>query len=485
MDDKDLKKLIKERRHSKIAEKLDIWNLISDSYLGGSVYQGKRHLFRYPRESSYEYTERCKRAVFLNYTQPLADMLVGFLFSSEPVREYPPDMGYLVKKASKRKTLSSFMQSVSIQALLYPVGILIDSPRFSLSEAPTLADREALGINPYCTVYWPSQIRDFSVADDLSINWILLDNSYIDNSDPMQCAVTITQYRLWTREFYQDWTFIGDDVDVSNEYFHDLGEVPFIFHGWKDQNEDLITETPFEDIALLNRAVYNMLSYLESMLASGSFKSLFYPIETQKDLPDEIKTGGYGELAVIPFKGTLSQKPYFAGAELGDVGAFTDAMQLYIKAMMQKLGLDKDTEKSGIQSGEAKRLEYKKMEALLRLGAEQHENTEKAIFRLAALWEGKNNVDVRIEYPRDFIKEDIDIELQRLYEAMTLPVESVKRTAMQEVVKRIFKDQDPGALKTMISDIEQTAEDTGLNNIRVQLEPDTTSTDDNGDDTDE
>jgi hypothetical protein len=477
MDYSDYSKLIKDRRHPKIAEKLDIWNLISDSYLGGDVYQGKKHLYQYPRESSYEYKERCKRAVFLNYTQPLADMLTGFLFSSEPVREYPTELEYLVKKASKRKSLSSFMQSVSVQALLYPVGILVDSPHFNLDEAPTLADREALGINPYCTIYFPAQIRDFSVSDDLSIDWILLDNSYIDNSNPMVEAVNIKQYRLWTREYYQDWTFVNDDYEVSEEFNHGLGEVPFIFHGWRDQNEDLLSETPFEDIAILNRALYNMLSYLESMLASGSFKTLFYPIETKKDLPDEIKTGGYGELAVVPFKGTLSHKPYFDGAELGDVSSFIEAMQLYIKAMLQKLGLDKDTEKNGVQSGEAKRLEYKKMEALLRLGAEQHENTEKAIFRLASLWEGKPNVDVKIEYPKDFIKEDIDVELQRLYEAMTLPVESIKHKAMSEVVKRIFKDQDPGVVKSMIADIEK-ADDSGLNNIRVDVNPETTSEDD-------
>jgi len=247
-------------------------------------------------------------------------------------------------------------------------------------------------------------------------------------------------------------------------------EVPFVFSTWRDVGEDFIADTPFEDIAIIDRQIYNLLSYLDENIASASFKALFFPTTKPSDLPTELITQGIGGLSVIPFPSGGSQ-PFFDSSNLEDVGNFIDILNLYEKNILQKLGLDTDSEKNYVQSGTAKQLEYKKMEALLRAGATSLESTENKIFEFCALWLGIENQSFSI-YPNEFVLEDVDKQLERLLSVYSLNNESVKEPIFKEMLKKSLSYMDENELSEILK--EAKTNETVVSNTNLNINEDDT-----------
>ncbi len=414
-------KIIATRTSSKINSKKSIWKLISDSYAGGETYIKSNNLFQYVKEGSPEHKNRKARSVFLNHVQPIADTLAGFIFSHDVKREVPSNLNYIIEKASKGKCLDAFMQIVATHSMMYTTAILVDSPSFNPEEIRTANDRNEAGLNPYCVMYYPWQIRDFHLDDEGELEWIILDDCGIDSSDPFSEEKKKELYSLWTRDSLLRVEVKKDEekkdvYSVEKELNHNLGIVPVVLSNFRDADDDSISETPFEDIALLDRAIYNYLSYLDEMIAAGTFKMLFVPIEKESDLPKELITQGVSNLTVFPYNGKLSNSPEFKGAGLDSIEPFIKVIELYLKEIFNKVGLDKDQEKAYVQSGVAKALEYKKAESFLSVGADQLEETEKKIFRILSKWEGMTDADanIEIEYQEKFTEEELDTTITRL-----------------------------------------------------------------------
>lgn len=456
--DKETAKLIRERIHPKIKEKKSIWSLLDDSYIGGDRYISNNHLFQYIRESNKDYKNRLARSVYFNHVQPLVDMLVGFLYSEKPDRKKTEPFNYLLEKANKKVSFENFMQRVATLSIMFTVGVLVDSPQYNQSEIKSVADRKNNKINPYCVFYSPHQIKDFYHNDEGELVWLLLDNSYIQKTNPFKKEEKIELYRLWEIGKITDILFVGDDfINIEKEI--KIEQIPFIFPNWRDVNKDSISDSFFEDIAFLSRQIYNYISYLDESIASSSFKNLFYPIESKDDIPDEIIAGGMSALSVVPFNGTLSSQPFFASPSLNDLVAIIGVIEMFTKEILSKVGLDKDQERNYVQSGIAKKLEFEKCETILRLGAIQMESVEKQIFDFAALWEGGKESNVEIIYNKKFQSEEIEEQLSRLYEMFTLPVKNIKELALNLIVQKTLNSigEDSQEYKNLkLEDIYET-----------------------------
>jgi len=476
-DDKN--KIIFSRRHAKIKSQLEVWKLERDAYIGGSKYKQGGYLHKFPLESQDRYNARAKRSVYFNHVQPIADMLAGFLFASSPGRKA---MGfeYLIEKASKKKSLDAFMQTAAVHSLLYPVGVLVDSPSFDPDVVKTQADRQALNLNPYCVMYRPENIRDFSTDGEGQLIWVLLDNTYENNENPFSTAERVKTYRLWTREYYQDFTEQDDKIIAGEEIAHPVGEVPFVFMNWRDIDEDNIAESIFEDIALLDQAIYNFISLLDEMITAGTFQVLFWPGD---ELPQDMIKSGVGALSVIPYNPADGGKPYYDGAKLSELAPFLSAIEMYLKEVFSKVGLDKDHDKISVQSGVAKGKEFEKAETILRMAAEQLENAEQRIFDFAGKWSDQSSEAVQITYNRAFQREDVDILLTRLYELLTMPFDSVKNLVQDEIIVKVLSYLDSDKLNALLKEIEaeRKAEaaapppmtpDEMVNEIKTEIEKD-------------
>jgi hypothetical protein len=446
-----------QRQHPTLKTKFDLYKLISDSYAGGKTYLDGNHLWKFSsRESTNGYDERKKRAIHINNVQPLADMLAGFLFMEAPQRKDNIQQ-YLIDNATGTgKNLDSFMYQIATQSLMYTTCILVESPQFDTSLIQTEADRIEFGANPYCVRYEPWKVRDF-YPDIGQLDWILLDNSYTDKSDPFVKDKDITQYRLWTREYYQDFVKQSEIMDsywkVMDPVEHNLGEVPVVFVNWRTKDNGRIADSIFEDIAYFDKALFNSMSLMDEMISAGTFKFLFYPSATG-ETPDELRNG-FTSNAVIPFDGSNGQ-PFFSGAEMNEISPFLSVMEFHITCIKRLVGLDTDANKDFEQSGIAKAFDFKKTMALLISGAREMENTEKEIFRFAGLWEGKA-IESDIKYFSDFLREDIDKKLVRYFDMINLPYEVLKKESAKLIVKQnLTKEIDEKTLKEIITDIEST-----------------------------
>lgn len=451
-------------------QKHTIWEQISKSYSGGTTYRDSNYLHKFTlRESDISYEERKKRAVFMNHVQPLADMLVGFLYASEPERT-DITLDYLMDKAGKNIDFKNFIRNTALNSLMYTCGVLVDSPQFNPNDIPTQGARIEQGKNPYCILYMPWQIRNFYHDENGILKWLLVDNSIYDNSNPFEINTIKLSYRLWMPDHYQDFT-TSTSVNQATKFgtvygtgstqvefvpgpeipYDCGGEIPFIFCNWSDRLQTYFTDTIFDDIALHDQAIYNYMSLMDEMLSGGVFSYLFYP----GTFPKAAAGMSFSNMAVIECAPD-GNMPKFDGPHLGDVDPFLQAINFYIIGIKRLLGIDSDQEKNYAQSGEAKKYDYTKVKAILNTGARSMEYVEREIFRYAGLWEGKDEI-INIEYRKDFLGDEEEGELARMFSLINLPYEKMKKAAAKRIATLNFSDTTTDSeMKEMLDDIDNT-----------------------------
>lgn len=443
--------IIASRRNAKLEAKTGIYKLLSDSYKGGFDYVKSEpsHLEQYDREYKAAFDKRKTRSVYINFMQPIVDLLAGFVFKDEPDRsKVPPSVAYMTEKASKRKGMNQFMQGLCPMATMMTMGVLVDSPNFDPAIYATEADRINSGLKPYACMYFPWHIRDFACDEQMQIEWVLLDDSRTIKTDPMKPVEHQKIFRLWTKTTFQDFEIKEDKqagkmkVEAGEIKVHGLGEVPFHFVNVRDIEDDHISDSPMEDIGILSKMIYNIMSYLDEMLAGGTFKTLFYPTKTKDDIPEEIKKKGVSDSPVATFNADSNKEPFFAGAGLEEIEPFISAFNLYKLQIFSKVGMDVDRDKTYIQSGAALGKEFQKTEALLRGISEAMEECEKFIYRMAALWQGEK-IEVEVEYTENYQQSDIAAEFLRLQAVYKMAQPDLSRMALEKIARLVFPEMKP------------------------------------------
>jgi len=454
-------------RHPELKNKDENWKLIYNSYVGGIAFKNANYLIKYPKESQGSFEIRKSRAVYFNQVSPIVDMLSGLLYLNQPTRKTPPDMKYLLENTSGDKKINEFMRIVGAHTFMFTCGVLIDSPNYDQSEVLTEKDRLDQKIHPYATLYLPFRIRDFNInINDGELDWVVLDNSYRDHTDPYSDSVDVTKYTLWTRTGHRDFiqkstqtaagkTATGDIEAVTEEEIpHNIGYVPFRFASWRDDNQDFVSETVCEDIAMISKLIYNNLSYMDEMLAAGTFKMLAYPSKTG-EAPTELTAGGVGNLSILPYEMTSSTVPSFIGASLSDVDPFIKAIEFYMSEVLKKVGLSTDETKEFVKSGAAKKIDFQKMRALLISGALMMSKLEEWMFETAARWEGKKNIETKIEYTSAFSDEDLETEVTMLTELLVHPVKKLRVNVINLIAKKLLANNlQPEVLDEIYKDVE-------------------------------
>lgn len=448
--------IIFNQRHPELKKKDSIWNLIYKSYLGGQEYIEADFLFRNPKESLKSFEKRKERSVYFNQIEPLASLLAGFLFLKPPIRNDVINFNYIIDSANlKGKSLNEFSKIVATYSLLFTCGVLVESPDFDPEQIITKKDRIENKINPYCLFYLPFQIRNFHIDKNGMLKWIILDNSYYENSNYMERGYIKKIYKLWTTEFYQDFEQNDEGVVLAYEpRYHNLGEVPFKFTNWKDDNSDFIAESVFEDPALISRLIYNKMSEMDEMTASGAIKVLMYPSE-DGEIPPSLIAGGIGAMSAIPYLGSYAA-PNFDGAKLDDVEPFLKTIEFYIAEILKKIGLNTDETKEYVKSGIAKKIDFQKVKTLLVSGSIMMQELEKWIFSMIGKWEGKKDIYPDIVYPADYDEQDIQSKVNLLNQVLIYPFEKLRKKATKLLVDTILSDDlNPDELNEIHQEIEQ------------------------------
>lgn len=461
----DVNNIIQNRRHAKLLAWDGVFKLNHDSYVSGRVYREGKYLHQGKNEYSKFYKQRKEIATPRNDIQPVIDILTGYVYSSEPERKFDSDIKNALFSVAKNKDYNRFIRNVARQLKLYPFVVLVDSPS-DVQEFKTKYEKDKYGKNPYCLVYRYNEIRDFNLDDNGRFVWLLLDNSYADKTDPLGKEKKIVRYTLWSVKesavHVQDFLIKEKKVEPQEEAVLQISEIPAIIAGKDFFDEDIVETNLIENCAEISKKLYNIDSLIDSILYDGAFKILRYPItDIVKELPKGLKSDGLGSVAVLEFDGMSSNAPDFIRAEVDNIQPYLDKAKEMVKEFFKQFGMkdSSDTEtKYWSESGVARSIDFQKTKGILLSIADEMESIENEIARYIGIWMNKNGEsksdEKKVTYNKDFDPDELNDDLNRLYQAMELPYETVTKYAVEQIVRKLFPKADKEVIERMIKEIQ-------------------------------
>ena len=454
----DKQKLILNRKHATIKNREAINSLVYDSYKGGFHYTSQNHLHQHSLESDFDYNKRAERSIFISHTRTLIDILIGFIFDTEIKRNIPEKIDYIKTNATPTQSLSSFIQKTATLSSLFTCAVLVDSPTFNSEDVKSIKDREDKGLNPYCKRYTVFNIQDFSLDEMGKLNWILFNDNYLNTTDPFQENIEVICRTLWTKtectKFYYKKSNKGEiEFDYEEIIPHNLKEVPVILTSFRDIEDDKFNDSFSENLALLDRSVYNYLSLLDVCLSKNAIKPLMYPSKSG-EVPESLKDASQlSKLTVIPYPQDTTNKPFYLEATNTDIQSYLETIQMLLEFAKESIGLSK-SEKIAV-SGKAKQVELRKLQVILKQGAQNLQDLENEILRLVCKWESKD-LDYKIEYPSEFDSDDTEQLLTRLYDLLTIDSETLRTEAIKQITTISLPDIERDKIELIINEVNSS-----------------------------
>ncbi|WP_246838819.1 hypothetical protein [Leptospira stimsonii] len=194
------------------------------------------------------------------------------------------------------------------------------------------------------------------------------------------------------------------------------------------------------------------------MIYSGSFALFVY----QGKIPDSVADKGIANHDWLEVDPAANNMPEFISHGIEALEGIVSFIDKLAKKILQKVGLDKDEEKAGAQSGKAKLLEYKVANAFLLSGATRLEKAEIECLELMLKWLGADAKipQISITYKKKFESVDIDESIKTLLLIFEdLKYAAVKKRVAKEVVSKAFPEMPETDKKKLFDEIDNTNED--------------------------
>lgn len=470
MNSEDIKKLI-DRRHPDYEAKVEHWKFCEATYAGGRSWFDE-NLFRYMKEGVVEFKDRVKRAYRFNHTRETVDLVNKYLFRARVVRnEQAPECvkNFWDISTLKLLSISEFAQEASKRSSIAGrPWIIVDSTLGEVSENTSQAD--VADHRVYAYIVSPIDVLDMSFDDEGRLNWILLQESYRNDEDPIEGDVKESvRWRLWTRD---SWHLFQKDTD-NKSYLekdsgeHGLGLVPAIPADHVFTTEQWSSPAMIEDIAYLDRAAANYLSNLDAIIQDQTFSQLIMPAQSLDPSGDEYKAlVETGTKRIFTYDSQATGKPEYISPDPKQAQMIMEVVRQIIAEIYHSVGLagehTKDDNSQGIDnsSGVAKSKDFERVVALLRSKAESMERIENEIVKLVCLWEGVAIPEERlVKYTDQFdvrgLRDELSIATQ--LSVIEAPA-SIRSKHMEELVKKLFPGLSADLIKELRSEITEWAE---------------------------
>jgi hypothetical protein len=454
----------------------DYWNFLLQSYEGGVDYTGsyidssgagttlvdylfkvfangkevsqtpQGNLFMHPKERTQDYAERVRMSYYYNFCDPVIDIYINHLFKQPSKDEF----GSIEKEVeaigedvdNKGSSIEEFRKEVAEQAQVYGhCYVVVDSPNFNGSEIITLRDQIESRAFPYCTIYSPQQVINWSLDKFGNPYWVLLLETDEANQDPYNYdrkSKGKPLYRLWTRE---EWKLYDSDLKEVAGGIHGLGIVPIVcvFNKRSKKVLNFLGVSSLADIAFISRDVYNSCSELKQILRDQTFA--FLAVQGTSD--------EYNELSVGTSKGLLYPEnrnvPQYVSPPSQNAEVYFSHIDRQIRKIYQLAKLEggsaQQEQQATQQTGVSKAWDFNETNSALSKKSAALEDAEMKIWKIFALWQGKE-FDGVIEYPKEF---SVSKMIDDIDEAERVAKLSLGKTFNLEVLKTIQKKKFPGA----------------------------------------
>jgi hypothetical protein len=445
------KRTILDNRHPEYAKLAPEWLFWKQAYEGGPDYRSAGHLFRFPRESKKSYDERLKRAGRMNFVKQVLDLIMQYLSKEAPSRKKDiasaAIQGFWEDADRQGTSIDDFMHAVGVNAGIFGrYYIVIDKP-------PELAvnklDQTQRKLNPYAYGVSPLDVLDVIYGADGTIEQALIREYVrgpIDLLEPRDSDELQERYRIWIKTFGEVFWVLckldekGEVVKLEQGYLP-IPRVPII--EVRRTGGSLI-----DDIATLDRTVYNYGSLLDQILYDQTFSTLRLPYSgTFEEFYDKWELT-IGTKSIIPFDAEIGAAPDYISPDASQGTLLVEAIEKAIgkiyqcKNLQDTVGNAQQGKPAAAASGIAKGYDFEKLNAGLAQYADDLEKAEEGLVELVNLWEGITEpiAPDLIDYQDSF---DVKTLMQELTE-YTLLAQNVQSATFKKLQqKKIVKKADP------------------------------------------
>jgi len=454
------------KRHEDFEEMLERWEFLNLAYKGGDAYRKAGYLERHPREQKKKYLRRLKQAIYVNYSAPVIDIYISYLFKETIAREFGVLAG--------NKNLDDFMEDCDFNGTDFSawmretarmasitglVGMVLDKPATSFT---TKAEEVAAGVRPYLVRYSPEHIINFEFVRKNGrpvLSKLVLHEEMVEDTYGAEIA-GLELYRVWTRE---DWKLYGvedkknngnTDAKLIDQGVNTLGEIPFVMLANRKTSSLFIGNSDINDIADINRRIFYIDSDAHEIIENTAFPMLQGPREqTVGSNEAEIEVGSGNVLEFDPrnpaAKWEWMEPPH---SSLREIREWRHALVDDIRALARTGGTDAQSTK--VQSGVSLEITFQQLNSILAEKGEGCENAETGIFRFFAAWE-EQVFDGEIDYPRKFGVRDVSNEIDNATKAKLLVnSKTFDAEVRKRVAKRVLGDTDPEVMKAINDEVK-------------------------------
>ncbi|MEE9615269.1 MAG: phage portal protein [Thermodesulfobacteriota bacterium] len=439
-----------ESTHPDYENLIDEWRFFLRSYMGGKSYKEGDYLMQHPFESTTNYNRRKETSYYYNYCGPIVDILVSHLFRKPARRDYgtlsgDPLFGAFLRDADlDGNTLQQFMRDAQRFASIYGrVSIVVDKPMVS-----TLSRAEAVDydIRPYTALVTPENLVDWSFTRLPSGRPIL---------DMVKIREARDIYRVWTRQGWELWEVVEDEVRLLGADEHGLGQVPVVNLYNKQSGMKMLGISDIQDIADVNKNIYYLCSDAKEIIENTAFPMLAMPY-TRGGGEEERELGPRNILQFDPSE--PNSKPYWLEPPHSSLSEIREWIKQDIAEIhrIAKMGGVKATEDfSRPRSGVALELEYQQLHAVLAEKADNIEQAETRILELWARWQD-SEFDGVVDYPDDFSVRDLTRDLEKAFKAQSARVGSATfgREIEKAIAGAVLPKLDEELIKRIYAEID-------------------------------
>ena len=432
------------------------WKYLYDSYMGGDQYKKGQYLNHYVTESKEEYAARIQATPLDNQCSSVISVYNSFLFREEPEREFgslenlPELLDFLRDADFENRSLNNFMKEVSTWANVFGhCWVMVCKPNVG---AITRADEQELSVRPYVSLMNPIVVLDWKWDRLINGRYVL---SYLKYVEEINGDVRTI------KEWYADRiiTSIVDDnrkeLQSQEEEVNGIGMIPAVIAYSQRSIVRGIGKSSIDDIADMQRFIYNALSEVDQSIRLDSHPSLVVTQDTEVG-------AGAGSLIKIDPSMPESVKPFvldFDGANINNIyAAINNTIESIDK--IANIGSVRATE-SKTMSGVAMETEFQLLNARLSDMADNLELAEEQIWRLFCIYQNQP-FEIEIEYPGSFSIRDTGAEIERLGKASSAATDPIVKRVVD---RKILEWMDLPEEETQIAMDEMQSASVELNNV--------------------
>ena len=443
-------------RHKHYQEKFKDWHFHLMSYLGGQDYQEGYQLNRYILETDEEYLKRAENTPIDNHCKNVVQIYSSFLFRVPPTRDYgslqgDPQLESFINDADlDGRSFNNVIREMQVNASIYGTcWAILDKPAV---QTQTRAEEIQLDIRPYISLYTPENVLNWNFERSLNGKYVL--NRLVLLEDLFDDVATI---RVWTNEDIttykvKDYTkgYSTSKPMLIDEMPNMLGKVPaVILYNQKSQRRG-IGISDLNDVAELQKAIYNDYSEIEQLIRLSNHPSL---VKT----PNVEASAGAGSIIEMPEDLDSNLKPYLIQPSSQSLDGIMNNINMKVEAInrITHMGAVRATQ-DRVQSGIALQTEFQLLNARLSEKADYLQNAEEQIWKLFAEWQNQT-FDGEIIYPDSFNLRDYASDLQFLQAAKAsgVPSDTFAKEVDKQIARAVVDDDEK--INTIDSEIDAKA----------------------------